>query len=249
ILDGAGEHHALFEVLQRLGLHRVALLFEQYAPRKHDVAALLVELDDLELVGLANQFFEVADRAQVHLRSREERFHAAANGDRKPTFHALADGSFDDLVALAGAGDLVPHLHLVGLLFGQRDQAFVAFAALDEHVDAIAGFDVHLAVGIDELVLVDDALALAPDVDHDRVPVDLNHDPSNDLSLATYFEPTSVRLTGFEHRSKTIGGLIVRGWLSLSHGSVLSSLRRPWRDSAVTTADKAERTEPREAVR
>src|SRR5690606_23535293 len=37
---------------------------EEDAAREHDVAALLVELDDLELVGLANQLVEIADGPQ-----------------------------------------------------------------------------------------------------------------------------------------------------------------------------------------
>ena len=56
--------------LEGLGLHLVALLLEEDAPREHDVAALLVELDDLELVGLADQLVEVADRPKIDLRTR-----------------------------------------------------------------------------------------------------------------------------------------------------------------------------------
>ena len=113
-------------------LQLVALLLEEHAAREHDVAALLVELDDLELVGLADQLVEVADRAQVDLRAGEERLHAAADGDREAALHALADGAFDELVALARGADLVPDLHLVGLLLGEGDQAVVVLAALDE---------------------------------------------------------------------------------------------------------------------
>ena len=81
------EDHALLEVLEGLGLHRVALLLEQHAAREHDVAALLVELDDLELVGLTDQLVQVADRSQVHLGARQERLDAAADGDaERPPF-------------------------------------------------------------------------------------------------------------------------------------------------------------------
>src|SRR6185369_394105 len=60
VLDGAGHDHALFEGLQRLRLQLIALTLEQDAAAQHDVAALLVELDDLELIRLANQLLEVA---------------------------------------------------------------------------------------------------------------------------------------------------------------------------------------------
>ena len=35
------------------------------------------------------QLVQVADRAQVDLRAREERLHAAADGDREAALHAL----------------------------------------------------------------------------------------------------------------------------------------------------------------
>jgi hypothetical protein len=58
------------ELLQGDALELVALLLEEHAARQHDVAALLVELDDLELELLADQLVEVADGAEVHLRAR-----------------------------------------------------------------------------------------------------------------------------------------------------------------------------------
>src|SRR5690606_27502384 len=51
VLDRTGDDHALLEVLEGLGLEPVALLLEEHAAREHDVAALLVELDDLEVEG------------------------------------------------------------------------------------------------------------------------------------------------------------------------------------------------------
>src|SRR6478736_3158646 len=183
VLDRPAQNLTFLQVLQRLFLEAVALLLQEHAARKHDVAALLVELDDLELVSLTDQLVQVADGPQIHLRTGEEGFDAAANGDRKAALHALADGAFDDLVALTGARNLVPHLHLVGLLLGQGDQAFVALAALDEHVHLVAGLNVHLALGVDELVLAEDALGLAADVDDDEVAADANDDAGDDLSF------------------------------------------------------------------
>src|SRR5580704_5493232 len=88
VLDDALDDLALLEGLERLGLLLVALLLEEHAAREHDVAALLIELDDLELVGLPDQLIEVPDGAEVDLRPWEEGLHAAANGDRQAALHA-----------------------------------------------------------------------------------------------------------------------------------------------------------------
>src|SRR5581483_9512244 len=123
VLDDALDDLAFLQFLEGLALELGALLLEQHAPREDDVAALLVELDDLESVALADERVQVADRPQVYLRSREERLHAAADGDRQAALHARADDAFDELVALTGARDLVPHLQAIGLLLRKHAQA------------------------------------------------------------------------------------------------------------------------------
>src|SRR5690606_9698894 len=105
VLDRATQDLTILEVLQGLLFEAVALFFKQDAARQNDVAALLVKLDDLELVRLADELIEIADRTQVHLRTRKERLDASANGDREPALDALADGPLDDLIALTCAGD------------------------------------------------------------------------------------------------------------------------------------------------
>jgi hypothetical protein len=70
VLDDTLDDLAFLQLLERLLLHLGALLLEEHAARQHDVAALLVELDDLEAVGLADEGVEVAHGAQVDLRAR-----------------------------------------------------------------------------------------------------------------------------------------------------------------------------------
>jgi hypothetical protein len=53
VLDDALDDLAFLQALERRLLEGGALLLEEHAARQHDVAALLVELDDLELEGLA----------------------------------------------------------------------------------------------------------------------------------------------------------------------------------------------------
>src|SRR5205814_4385253 len=79
VLDDTLDDLAFLQALERRLLEGSALLLEEHAARQHDVAALLVELDDLELEVLAKERVEVANRAKVDLRPREERLHTAAN--------------------------------------------------------------------------------------------------------------------------------------------------------------------------
>src|SRR5690606_38320156 len=95
----------------------VALFLKENTAREHDVCALLGELADLELKRLTDAHVQVADGPQSNLRAREERLHTSPNRHGQATLYTLTDGAFDDLVTLTSAGDLVPHLHLVCLLF------------------------------------------------------------------------------------------------------------------------------------
>src|SRR5207253_296759 len=90
VLDDAGEDGALLELLEGVLLQLLALLLEEDAAAEHDVAALLVELDDLELEFFADQLVEIADRPQIDLRTRQERLHPDVDGE----------AALDDLVLL-----------------------------------------------------------------------------------------------------------------------------------------------------
>jgi hypothetical protein len=59
------------EVLERLEALDLAVLLEEHAPAEHDVAAALVELDDLEVHRLADELLEVLHRTQIDLRARK----------------------------------------------------------------------------------------------------------------------------------------------------------------------------------
>src|SRR5690606_17936228 len=147
--------------------------------------ALLVELNDLELKSLTDELVEITNGSQIHLRSGKECLHSTADRHGKAALHALRDGALNDLISLAGAGDLIPNLHLVGLLFGKRDQTVVAFTTFDEDVDLVAGIDVDFALGVDELNLGKHALRFSADVDDDEFAHHANDHASDDLPFTT----------------------------------------------------------------
>src|ERR671936_1883163 len=91
VLHDPGEDRAFLQLLQRVLLQLLALLLEEDAAREHDVAALLVELDDLELVLLADQLIEIADRPEIDLRARQERLHTDVDGEA--ALHPADDGA------------------------------------------------------------------------------------------------------------------------------------------------------------
>mgnify|MGYP003694602545 FL=1 len=150
VLDDALEHLALGERLERVLLLLGVLLFEERLARQHDVAALLVDLDDAHAQLLAAQRVEVADRTHVDLRSGQER--ADADVHRETALDALDDAADDDLALGIGLLDLVPDLHLLGFFAREDDVAFAIFGALEQHVDDVARLHGDLAVLVEELV-------------------------------------------------------------------------------------------------
>ena len=187
VLDDPLDDLAFLELLEGHPLQLGALLLQEHAARQHDVAALLVELDDLEAVRLADEGVEVAHRAQVDLRARQERLHAAADGDREAALHARADGSFDQLVALAGARDLVPNLEAIRLLLRQNAEAVLVLAALEEDVDLVAFLDANRAVGLRELVEGDRSFGLVTNVDDHVVLADVDDLALDDVAFFDVF--------------------------------------------------------------
>ncbi len=139
------------------------LFFEQRLAREHDVAALLVDLDDAHAQLLPAQRVEVAHRTHVDLRAGQER--ADADVHREAALDPLDDAADDDLALGIGLLDLVPDLHLLGFFAREDDVAFAVFGALEQHVDDVAGLDGDLAVLVEELVDGDDAFGLVADVD------------------------------------------------------------------------------------
>src|SRR6185295_11035506 len=183
VLDDALDDLAFLEPLERRFLERGALLLEQHAARQHDVAALLVELDDLELEALIEERVEVADRPQVDLRPGQERLDAAADRDRQATLDPRGDHALDQLVALARGADLVPDLEPICLLLREHAHAGVVLAGLEQHIHHIARRHADRPVGETELLEWDLALALVADIDDRVVLADRDHRAAKDLAF------------------------------------------------------------------
>src|SRR5262245_1759034 len=121
VLDDAGEDLALGERVERVFLLLGVLFLEEHLAREHDVAALLVDLDDAHAQLLAAQGVEVANRADVDLRPGQERAHADVDGEA--ALDALDHASDDDFSFGIRLLDVVPYLRLLGLLAREHDVA------------------------------------------------------------------------------------------------------------------------------
>jgi hypothetical protein len=181
VLDHAADDLALGELVERRLLLLGVLLLEEHLAREHDVAALLVHLDDAHAELLPLERVEVAHRPDVDLAARQERAHADV--DREPALDPLDDAADDDLAIRVGLLDLVPDLHLLGFFAREDDVAVAVFRALEQDVDDIARLHGHLALLVDELVCGNHAFRLEPDVDDYRRRGDTEHRALHDLAF------------------------------------------------------------------
>ncbi len=149
VLDRTVDDRADLQLADGLLALRTALFLEQNPAGQHDVAALLVELDDLEGCRRADEALEVLHRPQIDLGTRQEGLDA--NVDVQPTLDAGDDGAFDDLVLVDRLLDLVPGLHHVGLFLGQNQRTVPSLEALEVDLDFVTYLDGRLAAWLLEL--------------------------------------------------------------------------------------------------
>ena len=190
VLDDALEHLALGERLERVLLLLGVLLLEERLARQHDVAALLVDLDDAHAQFLAAQRVEIAHRTHVDLRAGQEG--ADADVHREPALDPLDDAADDDLALGIGLLDFVPNLHLLGFFAREDDVAFAVFGPLEQHVDDVAGLNRDLAVLVEELVDRDDAFGFVADVDDDFGGGDFENRSLDDFAFRDIAEAVIV---------------------------------------------------------
>src|SRR5690606_25017780 len=194
VLDHALEHGTLDQLLhQRLALLGVLALDDGTAG-DHDVVALAVELDELELQLLAFQVHRVAHRAHVDQRTGQERAHVA-DVDGEAALDLAADAAGDGFVLLEGFLELVPHHRALGLLARQHGLAEAVLEAVQRHLDGVADGDVDLAFVVTELFDRHDAFGLESGVDDDHVGADVDHGAADD---GTGLELGQVGLALFE---------------------------------------------------
>src|SRR5262249_59146199 len=113
VLDDALADLARLDLAEQLLLHLDALVLDQLAAADDDVAAGLVDLEDLALDGLADVVGDVGRPADVHLAGGEE--DVDADVDQEAALDLAGDRAGDDVALLVVADDVLPLLLPFGL--------------------------------------------------------------------------------------------------------------------------------------
>jgi hypothetical protein len=151
---------------------------------------LLVHRDDLEIEVPAPERLQVLDRLDVHERAGQESLDADVHGQAPldPVDDAAADGR----ARAVGLLDLVPDLHLLGLVLGKDDVAVLVLGPLQQDVHGVARLDQDVAGEVGELGRRDDPLGLVPDVHDDLRRRHRQDAPPDNLSFLQVLEGVLV---------------------------------------------------------
>ena len=156
------------------------LFFQQLLARGHDVAALLVQLDDADIDLVTLQAIEIAHRAQINLRTGQKGARAQ-NVDGQAALDAIDDARLDRSLIVEGLLDLVPGAQALRLLVREVDVALFGVAGLAHHGDLVAALNGHVAFVVLEFRDRNHALGLVADVDHHILRRDFQHGAGDDL--------------------------------------------------------------------
>ena len=141
VLDDALADLARLDLAEQLLLHLLALVFEQLAAADDDVAAGLVDLEDLALDGLVDVVGDVRRPADVHLRGGQE--DVDADVDEQAALDLARDQAGDDVAFLVLGDDVFPFLLPLGLAVAQDDGAGFVLDGVEQHFDLVADLRRH----------------------------------------------------------------------------------------------------------
>ena len=126
-------------------LESFAFFFQQSSTRQNDVSAALVELDNLELELLADEFLQISDRTKINLGARQEGFYPDIDG--KTPLHTGHNTTFNQLTILDCDLKTIPDLKLESLILGQLKKAISGVDIFDIDFHFITDRNAQLAIG------------------------------------------------------------------------------------------------------
>ena len=187
VLDDTTADDAGLDLLEELATAFAALFFDEFATGDDEVLLLLVDLDDLEVEGLAHELFEVLGGIDVDLGGRHER--VDADGDDEASLDDGLDAALDDGAFLAIGFDAFPLPDLEGAIVGDGRGAVLVLKLLEVDLELHADLDFG---HVGEFALGDETLGLAVDVhDDELVFADFGHRGGDDRVC---FERAEIRI-------------------------------------------------------
>ena len=175
---------ALAQLLESGGALGVLLFFENLLAADDHVAALLVQLDDADFDLLAEIAVEIADGANLKLRTGQEGLEADVDGEAALD---AADNRADDRGLVVGCLlDHVPNAQALRPLVADQVAA-LGLLALDDHVDHVAGLELDGAGVIEHLLERHQPFGLQAHID-DEVLFSLLDDRAGDDLVAVGFD-------------------------------------------------------------
>ena len=176
VLHAALADLALLERGEELGLLLGLDALDELAARNDEVAPLVGNLDDLEVVGLPDVGLEVLDGGDFDLAAGEERLHVVDLDEETAPDRAGDDASFDVTIE-----DLLPADLFVRGALGEDDHAGLVVFELAEHYGyLVAGLDFGAFAEFGD---VDRPLGLVADVDKDFVALDCADGAFNEAAV------------------------------------------------------------------
>src|SRR3982750_1739926 len=168
VLDGALEYGAFLQVVHERAALGGELLLDDRATGNDNVVALLVELDDLELEGLAFEIGGVTHRTDIDQRTRQERADVV-DLDGEATLHTARDGAGDDFGFVERLFEAGPGARTLGFLARQARFTGAVFHGIECHFDVVPGLDLDFSAFVLELLERDDRFGLQAHVHYDHV--------------------------------------------------------------------------------
>ena len=157
---------------------RVRSCFDQFAAGEDDVLPLLVDLDDLEIVGVADELLRDSSGVMTSICDAGRNASTPMLTSRPPLTTALTLPLMR-AAFVADGEDAFPVLLELGLFLGEDDHAFLVFEFLDQDIDFVADFD---GLDVVEFVAGDDAFAFVADVHQDFLGADFDDGAFDDFA-------------------------------------------------------------------
>ena len=193
ILNGTLKDLTLLELTDDLLLLGLELLLDESLMRNNDIAELLVDLDYLELHGLAYELIVVAYGVNVDLRAGEECLDTEHVNDHT-ALRATLDEALDDCIRLESLINLIPRLRHASLLVREDQLTLLVFSALYVNLYQVADLQVGIVA---ELRSGDNTVALVADVDNNFLLVNRDDLTFNYLVVGYFVKGFVVRLVKF----------------------------------------------------